>query len=272
MKKEPKRETQLQNLKKQYHKNPVLFWVYLILRLSVVGVMIAQFFNKSYADVFLCALTLILFMIPSFVERRIKIDVPDTLEIVILLFIFSAEILGEIRSYYLTYPHWDTVLHTVNGFLCAAIGFSMIDILNRSKRFAITLSPLFVAMVAFCFSMTIGVLWEFFEYSMDTFFHFDMQKDTIIQAITSVELNPSGANIPVTVPIESVVINGETWPGYLDIGLHDTMADLFVNFIGALVYSVIGMFYIRGRSSGKFAKRFILTRIEDDGEQPEGKD
>ncbi len=243
--------------KKEIRAHPVLTATYFILRLLVVAVMVLQAFNRDYYDVFLCALTLALFLIPSFVERRLHIDVPNTLEVIILLFIFSAEILGEIQEYYLIFPFWDTMLHTINGFLMAAIGLAMVDILNRSSRFKVRLSPVFVAVVAFCFSMTIGVLWEFFEYGMDTFFHMDMQKDTWVTAISTVSLNPEGKNAAVTVPMESVVVNGEPWPAYLDIGLHDTMKDLFVNFIGALVFSVIGMFYIMGRGKGKFAPKFI---------------
>ena len=135
--------------------------LYILLRISVVMVLIAQVLNGNFENVMLCVLTLILFTLPSLIERRLKIDLPDTLEIVILLFIYSAEILGEIRAFYVIFPFWDTVLHTLNGFLCAAIGFSLIDLLNRSKKFTFSLSPLYVAVVSFCFSMTIGVLWSF---------------------------------------------------------------------------------------------------------------
>ena len=147
-----------------------VFALYAILRLLVVAVMIAQFFNGNYENVFLCILTLILFLIPSFIEMNFKVDIPDALEAIVLLFIFAAEILGEISAYYITFPYWDTMLHTLNGFLAAAIGFSMVDLLNRNERFSFQLSPLFMAVVAFCFSMTIGVVWEFFECGMDVFF------------------------------------------------------------------------------------------------------
>lgn len=98
---------------------------------------------------------------PSLVQVTFKIELPSALEITILIFIFAAEILGEIQEFYLAFPFWDTVLHTLNGFLAAAIGFSMVDLLNRSDRLKFELSPLFMAIVAFCFSMTIGVVWEF---------------------------------------------------------------------------------------------------------------
>ncbi len=269
--KEEKRLRSRENRKKSVQEikaHPVLFATYVILRALVIAVMVLQIFNREYYDAFLCALTLLLFLIPSFVERTLHIDVPNTLEVIILLFIFSAEILGEIQEYYLIFPFWDTMLHTINGFLMAAIGIAMVDILNRSKKFKVRLSPVFVAVVAFCFSMTIGVLWEFFEYGMDMFFHMDMQKDTVLSSVTSVMLNPEGRNAAVTVPIESVVINGEPWEGYIDIGLHDTMKDLLVNFVGAVIFSLIGMLYIMGRGQGKFAPKFIPRLKEEELSSP----
>lgn len=232
-------------------------FIYFVLRLSVVLVGIRQFFLGNYSGVFMCILTLFLFLIPAFVNQRFRIVLPNTLEVIILLFIYSAEILGEVNCYYLTVPHWDTVLHTINGFIMAGIGFALIDILNQSDKVAISLSPVFVALVAFCFSMTTGVLWEFFEFGMDQVFHTDMQKDTVITAINSVVFHPEGKNVAVHLPIEDVVINGETWDygGYLDIGLIDTMKDLIVNFVGAVVFSVLGLLYLSGRS--KLAGRFI---------------
>ena len=141
--------------------------VYILLRISVVLVMLAQIFNGNFENVFLCVLTLILFMMPSVLEKKLDITLPNTLEIIILLFIYAAEIMGEIGAYYVTFPYWDTVLHTMNGFLATAIGFSLVDLLNRSDRVKFELSPLYLAIVSFCFSMTIGVLWEFFEFGMD---------------------------------------------------------------------------------------------------------
>lgn len=247
-------------LKTRIVEDKRVFTLYVVLRLSVILIMIAQFFNGNYENFFLCILTLILFTIPSFIEKNYHIDLPDTLEVIILLFIYSAEILGEIRSFYVRFPFWDTMLHTLNGFLAAAIGFSMVDILNRNKKASFQLSPFFMALVAFCFSMTIGVLWEFFECSMDMFFHMDMQKDTIVTSINSVLLNPEAVNQMIRIKdIQSTVVNGQDLgiQGYLDIGLLDTMKDLFVNFIGAVVFSTIGYFYVKNRGKGKFAKKFI---------------
>ena len=236
------------------------FMVYFVLRLLVIIVMILQIFNKNYENVFLCILTLLLLVIPSLVQVTMKIELPTTLEIIILVFIFAAEILGEIREFYIVFPFWDTVLHTLNGFLAAAIGFSLVDLLNRSEKMVFKLSPLFTAIVAFCFSMTIGVIWEFFEFGMDHILGFDMQKDTIIHTIRSVMLDPAGGNNVAEIGnINSVAVQGKDLGlgGYLDIGLIDTMKDLMVNFIGAVVFSVIGYFYVKNRGRGRMVGRFV---------------
>ena len=241
--------------------------IHLILQILVVLITVSQFIQGNYHNVFLCLLTLALFNIPKIVEHKMHVELPTILEVVILLFIFSAEILGEIHSFYTRIPHWDTMLHTMNGFLMAAIGFAMIDILNRDPRFHISMSPWFVAFVAFCFSMTIGVLWEFFEFAMDQFANMDMQKDFIVPVVNSVAINPSGLNDVISVPdIDQTVLyytqNGEAMTyvidgGYLDIGIKDTMKDLIVNCVGAVVFSIIGVVYIKNRGEGKVAAGFI---------------
>ena len=252
------------SFKKARREKRSVTMVYILLRTSVVLVMLAQIFNRNFENVFLCVLTLLLFMMPSLMERKLDIALPNTLEIIILLFIYAAEIMGEIGAYYVNYPYWDTVLHTLNGFLCAAIGFSLLDILNRHNEARFHLSPLYLAIVAFCFSMTVGVIWEFFECTMDQLFFLDMQKDTVVSTIGSVMLDPTGGNTPVVLKdITDVIIvqaDGTQTAlglgGYLDIGLLDTIEDLFVNFIGALTFSIIGYFYVCSRGKNKCAKRF----------------
>ena len=252
--------------------------VHTLLSSIVILVMIARFLRGDYYSVFLCVLTLVLFYIPVFVDKTFNMRLPTELQVVILLFIFAAEILGEIGSFYTRIPWWDTMLHTVNGFLMAAIGFALIDYLNNTPRFHIHLSPVFVAFVAFCFSMTIGILWEFFEFGMDIFTSTDMQKDRLITNFASVLLNPSGINDPIIVDgIEKTVVtlgNGETIAiegGYIDIGIIDTMKDLLVNLIGAVGFSALGYFYILGRKRGIFASKFI-PQMKTDEEITEAKE
>lgn len=249
----------------QVREHKVTFAVYAVLRLVVIAVMVLSFLGGRYENVFICVLTLALFLAPAFFQKNFGIELPSTLEIIIMLFIFAAEILGEIGTYYVKIPIWDTMLHTINGFLCAAIGFSLVDLLNRNNRFKFHLSPVYLSVVAFCFSMTIGVLWEMFEFSADMLFQTDMQKDFVINSISSVTLDKTMTNTPVIIDnISNVSINGVSlteWgiEGYIDIGLMDTMKDLIVNFVGAVVFSIIGFFYVKSRGKNRFARRFIPT-------------
>ena len=267
MKKHRKPFPHPRDLKGTIRRQPVVFTVYLVLRLIVLATLVSSVIRGEYESAFICLLVLALFVLPFFIQQNFGIELPSTLEIIILLFIFAAEILGELECYFITYPHWDSMLHTTTGFLCAATGFALIDILNRNSRIKFELSPIYVALAAFCFSMTVGVLWEFFEFGMDRLFHMDMQKDTVVQSITSVMLDPTNSNTPVTIDgIHSVAVNGQDlgFDGYLDIGLYDTMADLFVNFIGAVVFSTIGYFYIKHRGKGRLARAFIPTITESE--------
>lgn len=238
------------------------FAVYIVLRTLVLIALGLSLWRGRYEHAFLCVLSLILFLMPAFLNENFGIEFPSAMEIIVLLFIFAAEILGEIGCYYLKVPFWDTMLHTLSGFLLAACGFGMVDILNKNPKVKFNLSPAFLSMVAFCFSMTIGVFWEFFECACDMLLKTDAQKDTIIHTISSVALNESGDNVPVRIEhITDVTVNGQALAagGYIDIGLMDTMKDLFVNFIGALVFSIIGYFYVKSRGKGRLARNLIPT-------------
>ncbi len=256
-----------QSLQWQWQNNRPAFLTWAVLRLLVLLVLIRSAINGLWENVFICLLVLALFLLPSLISRRLKITFPTGLQIVILIHIFACEILGELESYYVRYPHWDTVTHTVWGFLCAAIGYGLVDILNRERSAHFHLSPAFLALAAFCFSMTVGVLWEFFEFAADRLLLLDMQKDTVISQFSSVMLDPTNSNIPIRVAdITDVAVNGESLGlgGYLDVGLYDTMEDLFVNMIGALVFAVIGFF----RSRSQQAERIAVSFIPRPGKQP----
>lgn len=243
--------------------------IYLILRILVLICMVLQILRGDWNNAFLCMISLVLFVIPTTIEEKFKITLPTVLESIIYLFIFSAEILGEINNFYGNIPYWDTILHTINGFIAAGIGFSLIDILNKNSE-KINLAPFFVAIVAFCFSMTIGVLWEFFEYGADTILKYDMQKDEIISTISTVTLDPEQDNNPILIKNidHTILYDSDGNPlaviegGYLDIGINDTIKDLLVNFIGAGIFSCIGFLYIKNRDKYKFATNFIPVNKE----------
>ena len=262
-KQEKKREKRnfRQAMARELREHRSSFIVFYTLRILVLVALGRQIMLHNYEGAFFCVLTIVLLYIPSWLQVKLHIELPPPLEITILCFIFAAEILGEVNAFYVNVPNWDTMLHTLNGFLAAAVGFSMVLLLNDDERLTFDLSPFFLALVAFCFSMTIGVLWEFFEFGMDYFFHTDMQKDTVINSIYTVALDPTRTNKVVAVKgIQDVVINGESLGlgGYLDIGIIDTMKDLFVNFIGAVVFSVTGFFYARSKGEKRTAAQSFV--------------
>lgn len=253
-----------ETMRRKRAEQPVVFVLYFVLRALVFVTLVRSAFLGHYEHMMLCVLTLVLLLVPSLIEHTLDIELPDLLESIILLFIFAAEILGEIDAFYIRIPFWDTILHTTWGFLCAGIGFALFDILNRSDSSKIKLTPLYMAVSAAAFSMCIGACWEIFEYLADSFIGVDMQKDTLVQTINTVWLDPTNSN--VTIPVRDIVstqitlASGEVIQipgGYLDIGIHDSMADLIVNLIGALVFAVIGFAYVKTRDSNSLAARFI---------------
>lgn len=245
------------------HRGTVI--VFITLRILIVLTGVLSFLRSDYESVFIAVFTFFLLLLPSILSQKLNITLPSALEIIILCFMFAANILGEINNFYVTVPHWDTILHTLNGFCFAAIGFALVDMLNRHERVSLHLSPLFLSVVAFCFSMTIGVLWEFYEYTADRILVLDMQKDTVIHEFNTVALDDTQDNIAIQVRniADVIIVHSDGSQellglgGYLDIGLHDTMKDLLVNMIGAIVFSVIGYFYVKQQGKGKLAPRFI---------------
>lgn len=262
--------TYIRRLKARISLNKKQFIAYSILRILVLLTAVRCAFTHNYESLAICVLTLVLFLLPSLFEQLLKIEIPPVFQIIIYLFIFVAEILGEVNKYYTAIPGWDTMLHTINGFLCAAIGFSLFNILNRGSK-SMQLSPFYLSLVAFCFSMTVGVVWEFIEFTADQMFFLDMQKDFVVSSFASVTLDESNTQIPVRISeitktiIETkngdpVVIEG----GYLDIGIIDTMKDLMVNFIGAIVFSVIGYFYEARNKTKSVAKELMIEPLSEE--------
>lgn len=256
----------VRNLQDQIRTDRRDFVIYSVLRVLVIVTLVRSVIIGSWESVALCALSLVLFLLPALAETRLNIEIPTVFEAIIYLFIFAAEILGEVNHYYVLIPGWDTMLHTLNGFLCAAVGYSLVDLFNKHSN-GMRLSPKYLALVAFCFSMTVGVLWEFVEFLMDSLFGVDMQKDFLVTSISSILLDPTGTQTPVRIDdIAQTVVtsgNGQTLTiegGYLDIGLLDTMKDLLVNFVGTVVFCTFGYLYTSGRRNGTIVRGMIISR------------
>ncbi len=229
--------------KRSYSKKVKIF-----LSLIIIGVMIRQLALKEWFFAFTCLYTLALFSIPRIFDEKFNVKFPMVLEIGIYLFIFGSCILGEVGEYYIHLSWWDDLLHTTSGMLLMSISLFIFS-LYETKNNANNKHNIFKIIFSFCLTITVLVLWECFEFTMDKVFLTDMQKDTVIKEITSVNLNEDKANKPVKITIDKLIINDEDWinkyGGYIDIGLNDTMHDLFDGLFGAGIISLFSYEYLK---------------------------
>ncbi|WP_395332576.1 hypothetical protein WBP06_05285 [Novosphingobium sp. BL-8H] len=164
--------------------------------------------------------------LPVIQRRGVIAMVPVEIQVCTVIFIFATLFLGEFRDFYIRFWWWDLVLHTSSGVLLGLLGFILLYLLNETEAVGMALRPAFLALFAFCFAVALGALWEIFEFAMDQIFGMNMQKPMLG--------DPSG--------------------------LTDTMWDLIVDTIGALVASVGGLIYLlRARREGRkdWLERFI---------------
>lgn len=190
-------------------------WTFIML----TCIMIAFTLWKGYWEVlWVSVMTLILFLLPTFFAKRNKISIPAPFQMVITMFIFLSMYLGEIHGFFRKFTWWDTMLHSTSAVILAYIGFLLIYTLNKDSRAHVRLSPIFMALFSFCFAMTIGALWEIFEYGVDAILGVDMQKARNLEQIY----------------------------GVFDtrLGVLDTMRDLIVDAIGAFIVSLIGYLHL----------------------------
>jgi hypothetical protein len=159
-----------------------------------------------------CVLGAAAMLFPAYLSRKADLDIPTGMMIVYAVFLYCAIYLGEVRNFYYRIPYWDTILHTFSGAAIGALGFSIVSLLNQSDNLTFSLSPIFVSLFAFCFALSLGMVWEIYEYSIDYFLRTNMQR----YALESGEL-----------------LMGQA-------ALMDTMKDLMVDAIGAFAMSVVG--------------------------------
>ncbi len=216
------------------HKNVGL--IFFLLQLFCVITLIWTAVAGQYLYVLLSIATILLLFVPWLVEAVFDIVISPPLKIIYMCCAVAGPVCGPIYKLYYLIPFWDTMLHTISGFLLAGIGFAIPEITDRNNNNSPNLILRMV--LAFCFSMAAAVLWEFFEFSMDVIFHMDMQNDFVVNRITSYYLGTELGQTGVIENITNVTVNGTDLGlgGYLDIGLFDTMVDMIVNFVGAVVF------------------------------------
>ncbi len=182
-----------------------------ILRLLFVVSLIISLVRGNWSLVTVSATSLALTFLPSILAHSIHVSFPASFQIMLLIFIFGAQFLGEIFDFYERFWWWDLVLHGWSGVLLGTIGFLLVYILNEASGVRIVISPFFVAFFALCFAVTCGVVWEVFEYLMDVFLGTNMQKS----------------------------------------GLHDTMGDLIIDSVGALFVAINGYLTLRDNKKNR---------------------
>ena len=164
---------------------------------------------------------------PLLMKRRLRVHIPAEFELIAIAFVFSSLFLGEVHGYYTRFWWWDIGLHTSSGLLMGIMGFLLVHVLNETEDINLHMTPGFVAFFAFLFAVGVGTLWEIFEFVMDTLFGADMQKAMLN--------DPSG--------------------------LTDTMWDMIVNALGALIISVLGYGYVKAAGNKSFLERWINAFI-----------
>lgn len=243
--------------------------VYIFLKIVIIICLIIQVKNRNWNNTTICILGLILSETPNLIKYYYNIELTTTLEVLFYIFIFCAQILGEMANFYSKFPYLDTILHIVSGFTMAGFGFALVNILNKNQNIHKKLEHTFIMLFAICFSMTIGVIWEFCEFTIDQTLGKDMQKDQIIRNISSTKINKNQVNDPITINnIDKTTIytrsKETTLDGYLDIGLVDTMKDLYVNLLGAFIFSLMIKYDLKSEKKYNLTKFFMPRLMKDE--------
>ena len=196
-------------------------------------------FERTKSDYVLmllqCALGIVAIIGPNILQKRHNFIIPSKMMVLYTLFLYGAIFLGEVMAFYYNVPHWDTFLHGLSGAMLGALGYTVISVLNKSDSVPVNLSPLFVAFFTFCFAMTMGMIWEIYEFAADGLFGMNMQK--------------------------FMLADGTVLVGHA--ALADTMKDIIVDVLGSLLASVIGFFSIRK------GKGWYIPTLTDTKEDPQ---
>lgn len=200
-----------------------------VLQIILVAGLVAAIWEQHWFNVFLISGIVIITFFPIFLKKRFEVEIPAEFKLMAIGFIFASVFLGEVHDYYDRFWWWDIVLHTSSGFLLGIIGFLLVYVLNETEQISLDMKPGFVAFFAFLFALGMGVVWEIFEFTIDQLFATNMQKPML------------GDNS----------------------GLTDTMFDLIVDTIGALIIAVLGYGYMKAKQNESFLRRWIHNFIQN---------
>lgn len=197
--------------------------VTLVLQAVLVAEILAAIWQQQWFVAFITGGIVAVTLVPVLLERRFRVHIPPQFQLLAIAFVFAALFLGEVHGYYTRFWWWDIALHTMSGFLLGIVGFLLVYLLNEIEEVGLHMKPGFIAFFAFLFALGVGVFWELLEFGMDGFFGMNMQKEMLG--------DPSG--------------------------LVDTMIDLLVDAVGALVIAVYGYRHLKGAHHESFLERWI---------------
>ncbi len=255
----------VQYFKKLYQKEKATTTLFFVMQGVAFVCLVFELFSGNLKEVGLCLLTMFLFVLPYLISSVFRVKIPSGLLVIVFVFIFAAEILGELGNFYQLFPIWDIILHVVSGFVAASVGFSLLTLLNKKldpKKFSLA----FALIMPLCFALAVGVVWEMVEYGSDVILQTDMQKDTRLTEIHTVSLGSSQGdkvlkirNIAQTKIYASDGRELAGFDGYLDVGLYDTMSDLFVGLVGAIIFGIVEYLYLSDPKKYSRVRQILIS-------------
>lgn len=253
---------------KNYFDNDNMFTkvIYVLLNLIIIINAIIEIINGNITNIVICVVSIILLFFPNFLEKKLNIKVPYILKILIYFYIFGTQILGEVNHFYLRVKYWDKIFHGLHGVIGSSIGFSLVYLLNKNSIHKV-FKPFFVVLTAFCISISISVIWEVLEYTLDISFKTDSQNDRYIDSINTVYLDSKKEGNVIKIDDISYVVlydknNNELKKlnGYLDIGLFDTMNDLIINIVTSLLFCFYSYWYLLNKEKYCVINNFVINK------------
>ncbi len=200
-----------------------------LFQIILVAGVVGALWDQAWFDAFIITGIFLITMLPTVFAKRFDVVIPAAFQLLTILFVFASLFLGEVHGYYLKIWWWDIALHTVSGFLLGIVGFLLVYVMNETERVSLYMKPGFIAFFAFLFAIGVGVFWEFFEYTADKVFNLAMQK-----------------------------------PAFGDsTGLTDTMTDLMVDALGAMVISLMGYRYLKRHPKQGLVQRWVRQFIHN---------
>ena len=232
-------------------KEKIYMFIKILLVVFILISIIRAIIINNFTMILVSLISLIIFCLPYLFGKIFHVKFPIFLNLIICVFVFLSQILGDVYDFYLLLPWWDDFLHFTSGIMIIEIAYFFMNIIGQYNN-KIQLTPLYKVAVSFCFTISILAFWECFEFSCDKFLGTDTQKDTIVTKINSSEFTKKDKDANRIIEMNSIIINDNDWienyGGYIDIGLMDTMHDLLNGIAGTTIYSFVRYKFLKSKN------------------------